>query len=290
MKKNILIILLSTSIFAAFLLAALITSIYIDNNMSIFPLNGDRTAWGVTGDFFGGILNPTLSFMGLVMLLATLYQNQKELELSRKELAASSKALTEQANTLEAQRFENTFFSLLQQHNNCLDNICTDTVTYRSGGEAYQKRALSYVTYRDISSLKIETITIENSILKSAWNILERNKEDFSQYFNILFELLNLIYENAPRSPTKNDDKANTPEQELKYANIVLSIIPLSVLTILAIYCYGPTRNAEKYRNLVIRYSFLRYMDLIETSPTIKKLQDEILVFYKDKNLNPDKQ
>jgi len=57
------------------------------------------------------------------MLLVTLFQNQRELSLSRKEFEESKEALQAQAKTLDKQRFEDTFFSLLNQHNLSLERI-----------------------------------------------------------------------------------------------------------------------------------------------------------------------
>lgn len=101
--------------FACVLLMAIgfawhIFSIYTSAFGSALPPPTSRSDWGVMGDFFGGILNPLFSILGLLMLLVTLIQNQRELELSRQELRESNKALAAQATTLEKQRFEDTFF------------------------------------------------------------------------------------------------------------------------------------------------------------------------------------
>lgn len=94
----------------ALVFGILISIAYIYGVDTLFPSLRVRENWGVVGDFFGGILNPVFAFLGLIMLLATLYQSQKELALTREELASSTKALEDQALTQKQQRFENTFF------------------------------------------------------------------------------------------------------------------------------------------------------------------------------------
>jgi len=66
----------------------------------LFPEKTERGEWGSLGDFFGGLLNPFFALLGLLMLLVTLFQNQKELSLSRKEFEESADALKSQASTL----------------------------------------------------------------------------------------------------------------------------------------------------------------------------------------------
>ncbi|MCX9465821.1 hypothetical protein IG524_17795, partial [Vibrio cholerae] len=93
--------------------------------------------WAQTGDFFGGVLNPIFAFLSLILIAYTLTQNKqaliqsrkaieqsekalaqnelalktgnRELELSRIEYSKSVKALKEQVEQFNFQRFENTF-------------------------------------------------------------------------------------------------------------------------------------------------------------------------------------
>lgn len=79
---------------------------------------------GIMGDFIGGMLNPLLafaSFMGLLYTIKlqsdTINLQRQELELTRQEPKGSREAQQHSADTLSQQRFEMTFFSLLNTVN-----------------------------------------------------------------------------------------------------------------------------------------------------------------------------
>ena len=79
-------------------------------------LGAERADWGTFGDFIGGSLNPILSFLGLIALLATIALQSIELEATRAELTRSANAQEsaqrlqeEQAATQVKQQFEGTF-------------------------------------------------------------------------------------------------------------------------------------------------------------------------------------
>lgn len=75
------------------------------------------------GDFFGGLLNPLLTFISVILLITTLKLtrdsvdiSKRELRLSRQAMAESALALKEQAGSLEMQNFNSLFFNLLVYH------------------------------------------------------------------------------------------------------------------------------------------------------------------------------
>ncbi|MDN5062288.1 hypothetical protein O8C86_10610 [Aliarcobacter butzleri] len=92
---------------------------------------------GAFGDFFGGMINPLLTFCTFMALLMTIILQQRELKLSREQVTISvkelgetrkatelsSQALTEQAKSLKLQNFENTFFNMINLHNEIVNNL-----------------------------------------------------------------------------------------------------------------------------------------------------------------------
>jgi len=233
------------------------------------------------GDFFGGMLNPFFSILGLAMLLVTLFQNQKELELSRKELKDSSMALVAQASTLDKQRFEDTFFSLLGQQNHSLDKILSEGVYYDFDGKP--SKASSRV-----KSLKNELIGGEAypimpfcSELKIAKSRLLKHDPLLNQYFRILYQILKLIATSSPGSTLENGfviaelESTIPSDKEKFYSNIVRSFIPEDVYYLLAINCFcdGVNDPFYPYKLLIERYALLEHMPL-----TLPKHQNHALI------------
>ena len=82
-----------------------------------------KSGFGEWGDFFGGVLNPILTFLTFMGLLITIVIQQKELRESRRELKRSADALLEQVDNSRQQNFETTFFQMLATHNRIVDSI-----------------------------------------------------------------------------------------------------------------------------------------------------------------------
>lgn len=89
-------------------------------------LNGklsiDIPTAGSLGDFMGGVLNPIIALLGVLLLAMTLNQNSEALELTRKELEKSSEQMTKSAEALQKQedlmrleRQENLIFKVAEK-------------------------------------------------------------------------------------------------------------------------------------------------------------------------------
>lgn len=100
------------------LLVAFVLNFY---RHEVSPDPGD---WGVLGDYFGGLMNPVISFATLLVAYAVW-------KLQRVELDETKKALKDQAETAERQRQEQRFFDLLNVYYRTVDALRFDE---RSGG------------------------------------------------------------------------------------------------------------------------------------------------------------
>jgi len=90
----------------------------------------DRTDQGTYGDMFGAV-NTLFSGLAFAGIIYTIYQQgtelrlqRNELKLQRAEVAKTNIALDEQVKAANVQRFENTFFNMLELHNNIVKDIC----------------------------------------------------------------------------------------------------------------------------------------------------------------------
>jgi hypothetical protein len=270
MKKYWLPFVLITTLFAAAGFAWHLFDIYTTGFGSNLSPPATRADWGVMGDFFGGTLNPILSFLGLVMLLVTLIQNQKELELSRNELRESTAALAAQATTLERQRFEDTFFSLLDQLNRLLERLLEERVKYGPfDGKPSQQDSI-------VEQLKCNLIggsymSFDDRICKApdAKVTLLVHDPLLNQYFRILYQILKFVAISAPGSTLSDfavsEMRATSASMSEKfYSNLVRSFVPENVYYLLAINCYATeeTDPYYSYKLLIERYAFLEHMPL----------------------------
>lgn len=79
-------------------------------------LSGDNAIWGQFGDFFGGTLNPILSFLSMNLLLLTIH-------LQIDQLSSQKRDSKKQLELLAQESFETTFFQLIALHNQIIDGM-----------------------------------------------------------------------------------------------------------------------------------------------------------------------
>lgn len=94
--------------------------------INLFSLG--TSSFGEWGDFFGGVLNPILTFFTFMGLLITIILQQAELKESRKEFKRSADALNEQSQNLKQERFETTFFNLVSSLNASINELEVDVL------------------------------------------------------------------------------------------------------------------------------------------------------------------
>lgn len=97
------------------LLLVLVLGAYIVS-FSSAKVSHDSGDWGTLGDYFGGLMNPVISFATLVVAYSV-WKQQKE------ELRQTKEALEEQAKTAEQQRREQRFFDLLNLYQQALTTL-----------------------------------------------------------------------------------------------------------------------------------------------------------------------
>lgn len=283
-----LIILMVLLVSAAIYISLEIYITYKNHFSSIYPNTVDnRGDWGTVGDFFGGILNPIFAFFGLIMLLATLFQSQRELSLTRKELELarkaneeSEKALKDQALTQAQQRFENTFFALLEQHNNLLERIENN----------------EYKLDINWNSLYIEDED-NNLVFKSSKQqlhdlFIRRNGFLLRNYFMSLYQILKFIYINQSESKISlfkinpgfiTDTSTLTPQEDF-YVKLIFSYINETIICLIMINCLqtnNSNTNYPKFKALIERYGLFKNLSLITNETTDYPKKEEEYFFTK---------
>lgn len=150
------------AVMIAVLISALVVALVVGTlYFAVFlpePLSIDPARLGQAGDYFGGLLNPALSFLSVLALLVTLViqsgelrqsrealrVSQEELKLSREAQVAAASALQSQNKAIQKQSFEQTFFSWLATYRDILGEVKAENEAVgRSALKTLWKRPLS---------------------------------------------------------------------------------------------------------------------------------------------------
>lgn len=229
---------------------------------------------GTFGDFLGGTLNPVLSFLTFMGLLITILLQSKELEQTRQELKRSAKAqeqteetLKIQTKNLEKQKFETTFFALLNQHNDLLKelNSLNPLRTDQHSVIKVVEMALFEKDHNSIADAKIE---------------LEKFNSECGHYFRVLYQILKYIALECPGSTVRHDKEfinvdlsSEISDSEKFYSNIVRSFLSYNITQILAVNCYCTSVYDiyYTYKLLTERYEFFEHMPFRNDNKVLKE-------------------
>ena len=221
--KNILIGILS--VICVVLLYILTAILYIAYNRPIMEKLGQ------TGDFIGGMFNPIFAFLSFALLCYTVILQRKELahsieelQVTRDELKATKEANQSMAKTQEQQRFENTFFSLL-------DTIDKKITNKRNAIESTKKTFVYIIEY---DYFKING--------------------DFKEISMMIYQILNFV------DQSQKDDSAKT---YIRFLRSSLDEDVLHALFIFC-YKLNliNTPKSDKYLELIKKYTLFEHISL----------------------------
>lgn len=253
----------------AIILFVITTSLYFYNFHGVFStVKGD---WGTFGDFMGGTLNPLFAFLSLIAIIYTISIQTQELEYSREELKATKEELEksriaqeEQSDSfkmqnisIKQQTFENTFFKLLEHHNELIGVLYTEIE--RDG--------------------LVKIFTDGNELITS---LEKNNKGIIKTYFMTLYQILKFV--DKQDGKFKGEDFFNAK----LYTNIIRATLDDGVLSLLAIN--GVIEGFEKYKILIEKYEILEHLNIdsiplrcsYNYSRDMQKEILEVLFLYKD--------
>lgn len=119
---------------------------YIDSKvMSDVESLSNHEVRGLFGDKFGAV-NALFSALAFAGIIFTILLQKRELKLQREELEETRGEFIKQNETLQKQRFENTFFQLLSLHNEIVDKLKIKPID----GETYEKREFFVGAVKDL--------------------------------------------------------------------------------------------------------------------------------------------
>lgn len=232
---------------------------------------GGPDSWGQFGDFLGGLVNPVVGMVTIILLIMTLKEQQRairlqskelseqraELVLQREEAAKSAAALDAQHKAIVRQSFEQTFFAWLENYRQFINSLNAGSV------QGYQVllRAVQLYTPGPLSSVARDFSRWRALYLASAGGntILEQRYEMFLENYEAAYEsnhailgpMLTSLYrliDWVDKSPIEDSEKWH-------YVAIVRSQFTWPEMMILA--ANSATLRGEKFVPLVERYALL---------------------------------
>ena len=240
---------------------------------------GDSEKQGQFGDQFGAV-NALFSGLAFAGLIFTIILQKKELALQREELTETraelkgqKEQLEEQNKTLKIQRFENTFFQMLNQFQEIVNNISYSYIDISNERHTAKGRDAFFdsfeVAIHKTNLLDWNPAHINHKyvgmrdIIKSLGN--EGYYESFTPtYFDHYFRFLYRILKFVETSPLVTDY-----DEEYKYTCMLRAM--LSRYELVWLYYNGLSYGKEKLKPLIERYAMLN------------NLRGELLADLKDK-------
>lgn len=217
------------------------------------------------GDFMAGTVASVWSLAGLFFIyVAFLGQKQQllnqqleimysqlEVKYTRLELSGQKAEMAEQNKTLRRQRFENTFFQLLNNHQSIVNGIdlkrfhnrtWTIFAEGRDCFNSFYDRAFPKNIARNTENIET-TIERYNTFYKS-------NQSDLGHYFRHIYHILKFV----------KNSKELTKVQKYNYTNLLRAL--LSSHELVFIFYNGLAEHGkEKLRPLLEEFSILKNMD-----------------------------
>lgn len=246
------------------LVAAAIAFSLLIINLYVFSFTEKISDLGTFGDFFGGVLNPILTFLTLFGLIATIVIQRQELRLSRIEYEKTADALSTQA-------VEITFFNILDLHHKIVDNLKVDINELKEKGEFTGIAEEVFLNFIKMSKKTTfngrvafdEILDFITYGAKSPAEILERYKaiQDnhnhvLGHYFRNLYQALKVIH--------SHDEGVVSKENKRKYASILRSQLSTKELALLFINCLEGISDTGRFKNLLVEYSMLEHLPIKE--------------------------
>jgi hypothetical protein len=243
-------------ILAVYVIGAL-TLVFYGAHFFRSHISNDPSDWGTLGDYFGGVMNPVVSFATLVVAFAVWKQQ-------REELKATKEALEEQAKTAEQQRQEQRFFDLLNVYYRTLDSIQLDMpparsfdtvipVTDRHGKAAIQSWLEDRAT--DLSDLKknLGDYVAHNSDKEQLLGFLRHPWDDSNgaEYFGAYLRTIESILTTASLVLKGNQDR---------YIKLFRSQLSQSELVLIGVFLLLEEPASSRLRDLCGQYGLLHHL------------------------------
>ncbi len=230
----------------------------------ISELTIDRS--GIFGDSFGPLtsLFSGLAFAGLIITIVMqrdeLALQRAELSLTRTELNGQKIEMQAQNEALKVQRFENTFFKMLEFLEACRNDVYHQGFQ-KSGAEGrdaikslYEFFINSYLcnwpVNRDHEQVRVfkESCREKKGISTMYSDFYTKSGDELGQYYRTLYNVLKLV------------DRATFIEEKTVYTNLVRAQLSRYELLLLFYNCLSEF-GEDKMAKLVKKFNILKHIE-----------------------------
>ena len=181
---------------------------------------------------------------------------REELALTRKEMEEQTAEFEKQNETLKIQRFENTFFNMMSQFQEVVNNlsvmVTTSSGIYESKGrdvfQAQFEKTVVYVDLKNEAKNKARFRGMKGALEKFNLDgyLYSDTPTCFDHYFRLLYRILKFV---------KTTSLVTTYEEEYEYTAMLRAV--LSRYELVWLFYNGLTYGEDKLKPLIERYAML---------------------------------
>jgi hypothetical protein len=220
----------------------------------------DSTKTGPFGDTFG-VLNTLFSGMAFAAFIYTVSLQRKELKLQRDELRDTRKELQGQREQMEQQnataaqqRFESTFFRMVDLHHSIVGAIRMQHPSINIEIDTGRTALANFGEFLRQVTNKTEFGPTRETRLKGVIDFYLHNYHDrqhaLAHYFRNLYRIVKLVHE------------SDIPNKDM-YAGIIRAQLSNSELILLFFNCLSP-QGRDKFKPLAERYALFEHIPVDE--------------------------
>lgn len=212
-------------------------------------INGNTDELNKFGEYVGGAVTAIWSLAGLIIIYVAflgqkqqILQQQKEMLYNRYEIHLTREEMIEQNNTLRRQRFENTFFQMLNLHHQIINTIDI----YHPNRNRKSRDAFKLIYEQFSEEMKNKRKDDFRITVDTYLKHYKRNQSDLGHYFRNLYHIIKLV-------------KENDIEDKLRYTNLVRAQLSAYELLLLFYNCLSPN-GKDKFKPLVEEFHLFKNM------------------------------
>lgn len=247
------------SFWVLFWIAAAVVGLWLITGFVLYDKVDATAMWGnrgTFGDMFGSV-NALFSGLAFAGIIFTVLLQRQELQLQRKEIIASRDELAGQRMQLEAQsktfilqRFEGTFFQMLQLHSQSLSAM---DIRLNGGATVHGRDCFAYLHKRLNDELELFARspgeTAPEILATKAYEAFYQDwRNDLGHHFRSLYNLVKYV------------DKARLSGEDARfYTNLVRAQLADKEVTLLfydGLSAYG----RDKFKPLIEKYGLLKHL------------------------------